>query len=96
MEQNKFEALPNTGSLFSTIVKKTPASPDYWGDIKLDLSTVDVVDGIATFKVSGWKKKSKSGSTYLSIAVNTWKPEGQQAKPQQQSSNDFDDDNIPF
>lgn len=97
MEQKKFENNPNSGTLHATKVKKNPKEPDYFGDFKLDLSTVDVEDGIATFKLSGWKKQSKNGNTFLSIAVNTWKPEGQQAKPQQQSNNDEGlDDDIPF
>ena len=80
---------PNSGSLFSTKVKKTAKSPDYFGDLLLDLNTVTVrADNKVEIKLSGWKRESKAGKTYLSIAVNTYKPE-------ENRSQDPDDD-VPF
>jgi hypothetical protein len=65
-----FEVRPNTGTLFSVTAKNLPTSPDYFGEIAIAASTIKVVDGVATIKISGWKKKAKNGKTYLSIAVN--------------------------
>ena len=87
-----FELRDNSGSLFASKTKTSQASADYWGEFKLDIRTVDVVDNIATFKLSGWKKKGASGNTFLSLAVNNWKPDSQQSKPK---SEEFEDD-IPF
>lgn len=80
---------PNSGTLFSTKAKKTPKSPDYFGDLLVDLNTVKVrADNKVEIKLSGWKKESKAGKTYLSIAVNTYQPE-------ENRSQDPDDD-VPF
>ena len=88
-----FENKPNFGSLFATKTKTNPAQADYWGDIKIDLSTVDTENGIATIKLSGWKKKSERGTTYLSLAVNNWKPSGEKTQFKKQ---EIQDDDIEF
>jgi hypothetical protein len=44
------------------------------------------------FKLNGWKRKTKTGSTYLSVAVDRWIPRGEHS----QATNDDDDSNIPF
>jgi hypothetical protein len=87
-----FELKDNGGMLFASKTKTSPMSADYWGEFKLDLSTVDVVDGKVTFKLSGWKKKGASGSTFLSLAVNNWKPDSQKAQPKAEEL----DDDIEF
>ena len=87
-----FELRDNSGNLFASKTKTSSASADYWGEFKLDLRTVDVVDNIATFKLSGWKKKGSSGSTFLSLAVNNWKPDSEKPQPKAQEL----DDDIEF
>jgi len=79
------EVRPNSGVLFSVNAKKTSKSPDYFGDINIAASSIKIVDGVATVKLSGWKKTSKGGKTYLSLSVND-----QQMKPSQQSGGDDD------
>lgn len=64
------EVRPNSGVLFSVAAKKTPKSPDYFGDIAIAASSIKVVDGTAIIKLSGWKKTSKSGKTFLSLSVD--------------------------
>jgi hypothetical protein len=93
MEKKEWEVLPNTGTLNASKVKKSSDSPDYFGEFKIDLSTVEIENNQATFKLSGWKKQSRSGGTYLSLAVNTWKPDGQQTKSK---TVEIEDDEIPF
>lgn len=80
----------NSGTLFASKTKTNSAQPDYWGEFKLDLSTVDVVDNKITFKLSGWKKKGTSGSTFLSLAVNNWKPDGEKTQPTQELDDDIE------
>ena len=93
MEKKEWEVLPNTGTLNASKFKKSSDSPDYFGEFKIDLSTVEIENNQATFKLSGWKKQSRSGGTYLSLAVNIWKPDGQQTKSK---AVEMEDDDIPF
>ena len=89
-----YELRPNQGSLFSTKVKKTPKSPDYFGELLIDISTLEIENGVAKVKHGGWKKYSEaSGNTFLSIQIDTWKPDNAQIKPV--PNGDMDDD-IPF
>jgi uncharacterized protein (DUF736 family) len=94
-----YEPKPNTGSLFANKEKKQPMSPDYQGTVLVDMSTLKVANGVATVKLNGWKKVSKSGLTYLSLSVDTFVPDPNYKKaapkPQAQSVADLDDD-IPF
>ena len=75
MERPKFENKPNFGSLFAAKTKTAVMSPDYHGEILVDLSTVEVNDGKVLVKLSGWKKKGNSGISWLSLSVNTFKPD---------------------
>jgi hypothetical protein len=91
-----YELKPNQGTLFATKVKKHPKAPDYFGELLVDISTLEVVNGVAKVKLGGWKVKSESsGNTFLSIKIDTWKPDNAQ-QPQTQSNNGDMDDDIPF
>jgi hypothetical protein len=91
-----YELKPNQGSLFATKVKKHPKAPDYFGELKIDVNSLEVENGVATVKLGGWKIKSESsGNTFLSIKIDTWKPDNAQ-QPQTQSNNGDMDDDIPF
>jgi single-stranded DNA-binding protein len=95
-----FEVKPNSGSLRKSEKKIKQESPDYYGSFKLDLRTVEVVGNSVEFKLSGWKSVDKRGQSFLSLKVNTWKPEQDQAPQQsqqsQQSQYPEQDDDIPF
>ena len=91
-----YELKPNQGTLFATKVKKHPKAPDYFGELLVEISTLEVVNGVAKVKLGGWKVKSESsGNTFLSIRIDTWKPDNAQ-QPQTQSNNGDMDDDIPF
>ena len=85
-----YEAKPNTGALFANTVKKHEKAPDYRGDFVLDLRSVEVKDNMVTIKLSGWKKTSSKGSTFLSLSLDTYKP-----KTEPVAIAEIDDD-IPF
>ena len=90
-----YEPKSNTGSLFANKEKTKPTSPDYRGDVLVDISTLEVANGMAKIKLSGWKKTSASGLVYLSLAVDTFKPQPKtEAKPA--ASVAAMDDDIPF
>jgi hypothetical protein len=91
-----FEQNPDSGRLMATSVKKTPKSPDYWGEIAIDpndMTNVQVVNGLHVYKLSGWKKTSKAGAIYLSVAVSRYVPEGTVTKARPKADEDSD---IPF
>jgi len=83
---DQYKPFPDSGSLFASDSKRNTKSPDYFGSISIDLrnmTKIEVVDGLTVIKLSGWKKTSKSGKTYLSIAVDRFVPRGEesQARP---------------
>jgi hypothetical protein len=88
----KFEKRPNSGALFAVKSKKNPNQPDYRGDVLINLSDFEIVDGQITVALSGWKKQYSQG-TFLSLQAQ--KP--YVANGQQQTSNQGDsDEDIPF
>ena len=87
-----FEPKADSGTLQANDVKKGPMSPDYWGEIAIDMKNTTAVttqNGLCIFKLSGWKKTNANGKTFLSIAVNRYIPEGAQQATQPQ-------DDVPF
>lgn len=91
---NEYKPYKDSGKLNASKSKKSEKSPDYWGDIAInlnDLNNVQVVDGLHVFKLSGWKKVSKSGNTFLSIAIDRREAEGKPA-----NNTATPDEDIPF
>jgi len=77
-----------------------PTSPDYRGEILVNVADLEVVNGVAKVKLSGWKKTAASGLVYLSLMVDTFKPDPnykkqEQPRPRAASVADEQDD-IPF
>ena len=96
---DKYKPLPDKGSLRATQSKRTPMSPDYWGNITINLGddTNLVREGKNVIvKISGWKKPDINGKTFLSLTVDRWVPT-QESKPKPKSSG-FDDmeNDVPF
>lgn len=97
-----FKPMPDSGQLFATQSKKTPKSPDYWGNIAInlkDLTNIKSENGLTIVKLSGWKKVSKAGKTYLSIAIDRFEPSAQGTGARQENqaqSFPEDDSDIPF
>lgn len=66
----------NRGVLFQNFRKDSDKQPDYKGELN--------VDGVE-LQISGWKKESKNGNTFLSLAVSK---KGEYSKPSRQEQND--------
>lgn len=61
----------NNGTLFSNSVKKSEKSPDYSGDITLDLSALGIGTGTHKIQLAGWKKiSSKTNKSFLSLRAS--------------------------
>ena len=99
-DKKAYKPYPDSGSLRASATKKSPKSPDYWGNIAINLSdttNVRTEDGLTIVKINGWKKVDASGKTFLSLAVDRFVPNTQQApafRPAPQD--DMPDDDIPF
>jgi hypothetical protein len=95
-----YKAYPDGGSLRASQSKKGPKSPDYWGDISInlkDMTNIKTEDGLTVVKLSGWKKTDKQGKTYLSIAVDRFVPNTQLGRQENQAQGfPEDDSDIPF
>lgn len=88
---------PNTGALFRTKEKRTPKSPDMFGDIKFDKAYLqDLIDQsndqIITVKLGGWTKEGKSGK-FLSLQVDTFKKTEERVR---QDAAPEDESDLPF
>jgi len=81
----------NSGVLFAMGAKINPKSPDYQGDLYIDLNGMDVKDGKVEIRIAGWKKQTKTGSTMLSLAVDRYK---KKTANKNQGANQVEDD--PF
>jgi uncharacterized protein (DUF736 family) len=93
MSDYVYKPYKDGGKLNASKSKKSDKSPDYWGDIAInlkDLNNVQVVDGLHVFKLSGWKKISKSGNTFLSVAIDRREVEATSNTPA------TPDEDIPF
>jgi hypothetical protein len=87
------EVRADSGILLAATSKRSEKAPDYFGEIVIDLSNKTKLEkqgDLLIVKLSGWKKKSKAGNTFLSLAVDRFVPKNQ-AEPK----NDVDED-IPF
>lgn len=97
---SKYEQAPGRGVLLSK-EKQHEKAPDYKGTLTLD-QDYKAGDQI---KLSAWTKQSRVGQL-ISIAVDNWKPSGEQAnkvdydKPRQNwsgsGSRKIIDDDVPF
>ena len=100
-DQKTYKPYPDSGSLRATMSKRTPMSPDYWGNIAINLNDMTAIkkeDGLTVVKLSGWKKVDSSGKTYLSLSVDRFVPaaEGGQAPAPKAQSRTEPDDDVPF
>lgn len=87
---------PNTGALFRTKEKKTPKSPDMFGDIKFDKAYLqDLIDQsndqIITVRLGAWTKEGNKGK-FLSIQVDTFKRTEERVRQDAAP----EDDDLPF
>lgn len=81
----------NSGTLFASKVKKNANSPDYYGDALIDLGALGIGSGKHKIKLSGWKKTSSKGTTFLSLSVQKF----EERQSEQQSAPEQDED-VPF
>lgn len=90
-----YEQRKDSGRLMASTTKKHEKSPDYWGEIAIDvkdLTKVEQVNGLLVFKINGWKRKTQAGSTYLSLAIDRYVSDrAPKAAPKPAVKKSFDD-----
>tara|TARA_R110000822_G_scaffold123829_6_gene258345 strand:- start:1965 stop:2261 length:297 start_codon:yes stop_codon:yes gene_type:complete len=92
-----FEPKPNTGILSPSKEKRMETSPDYYGNILIDVSKLELVNGVGKIQLSGWKKKSlTTGAPYLSLSVSPFKERTAEQPRKPAASVQAMDDDIPF
>jgi hypothetical protein len=87
-----YEQKTDSGKLMASAAKKHDKSPDYWGELAInpdDLTNVKIENGMHIFKLSGWKRKSKTGNTFLSIAISRYVAEEDAPKKAELKEEDF-------
>jgi len=95
---DQFKPYPDGGSLNATQSKYNEKSPDYFGEIALnmsDMTNIRVENGLHIVKLSGWKRVAKSGKTYLSLGVKRKEFEEPASAPTAPKA-ELSDDDIPF
>lgn len=75
---NDFVQKPNMGSMFLSKNKKTEKAPDFYGSIHIDKDLlIELVKNrnseLIEVKLSAWKRATKNGDPWLSLAVDTFK-----------------------
>jgi len=101
VSDNTFKPRSDSGNLHAVQSKTNPLGKDYFGEIAInlkDMTNVRTEDGMTIIKLSGWKKVSKNGKTYLSLAVDRYIPKPKEAPAPSQNKSGFDDmdDDVPF
>ena len=85
---------PDSGVLFAKDNKRSEKSPDYSGEIAIDLRNLTAVrqeGGLHIFRLSGWKRQGRSGKTFLSIAVDRYEKRDEAPQPKPNPQTDEDD-----
>lgn len=86
---------PNSGALFANDKKVNEKSPDYQGDVQVEVQMLkDLIaqssNGLVKLRLGGWKKQTARG-WLLSLKVSA--PFNRESKPAYQSDDDGD---CPF
>jgi hypothetical protein len=90
---SNFETRPDSGVLFKNLTKAGAKSPDYQGEIAVDLNNMTAIrveNGITIIKISGWSKEAASGKKYISFAVDRFVKDG--SRPAQKARTQRNDD----
>jgi hypothetical protein len=92
-----YEQRKDSGRLMASQTKKHEKSPDYWGEIAIDvkdLTKVEQVNGLLVFKINGWKRKTQAGATYLSLSIDRYVSDRAPKPVAKKSFDDLEDDFV--
>jgi len=93
-----FEHRKDSGRLMAATSKRHEKAPDYFGEIAIDIKDLTKVEkqgDLFVFRLNGWKRKSQSGMTYLSLSIDRY-VENKPAKPQAKKVDDGFDSDVPW
>lgn len=89
-----YQQRDNSGSLFTNKRKERETHPDFTGKLKIGLDLLEAIHSGEEVQISGWKKKTKNGDTWLSLSVQAVRKK-EDAPPRQQQAR-LDDEEAPF
>lgn len=89
-----FQQRDNSGSLFINQRKEKETHPDFTGKLKIGADLLEAIRSGEEVQISGWKKKTKNGDTWLSLSVQAVRKK-EDAPPRQQQAR-LDDEEAPF
>jgi hypothetical protein len=75
--KTEYKPFPDSGSLRASTSKKGPKSPDYWGNIAInlkDMTNIKNEDGLTVVKLSGWKKVTSRARHICRLSVDRFVP----------------------
>jgi len=104
--QTQYQELPNSGKLFNSKNRVHPKSPDMNGDLKIERSLLlelmnEQQGNDITIKLSAWRGNGPVAGEYISLKVNTFKPNPnyaaqQQAHLSENTDRPVKDSDVPF
>lgn len=91
---------PNSGALFTNDRKTHEKSPDFQGDVTVEVGLLKELmsqeeNGFVKLRLSGWRKQSSRGG-FVSLKVSAPFQKNQENKQAQQPNNNISDEDIPF
>lgn len=90
MRDQERDPFPDGGALFAKQTKTHPKASDYFGEIAInmkDKTNVRMHGDLMIVKLGGWKKTTKAGKTFLSLAVDRYVPKTE-GRPQSRQEED--------
>ena len=92
---DEYKQRPNSGSMFINRDKQEDKHPDFTGRLLIGPDLLELVQAGEELQISGWKKQTKGGQTFLSLSVKKVFRKGSgSAAPSRQKS--LDDGEAPF
>ena len=94
---DEYKQRPNSGSMFINRDKQEDKHPDFTGRLLIGPDLLELVQAGEELQISGWKKQTKGGQTFLSLSVKKVFRKGQgTAPPRRSASPSLDDPEAPF
>jgi hypothetical protein len=95
MMAEEYRQKDNSGSLFTNQRKEKETHPDFTGRIKIGDDLLEAIRNGDELQLSGWKKTTKNGQSWVSLSVGTVYRKADNLTPRA-SPPSLDDGEAPF